>query len=179
MKIVLIDPHGFSDGLNTGLGYLSAVLDNYDIQVIDFNNKPGNEKKRLGVVKDADIIGISVKSHTLQDSLKTASLIRKMTKHMLVAGGPHLALDGYNFLKENENFDVAVLGEGEETFTKIVLGKNLEEINGIIFRNNGIIINERRRWITDLDKLPFPKYDNFDSVIADNNKIEFHAFIVV
>ena len=42
MKIVLIDPHGFSDGLNTGLGYLSAVLDNYDIQVIDFNNKPGN-----------------------------------------------------------------------------------------------------------------------------------------
>ena len=178
MKIVLIDPHGFSDGLNTGLGYLSAVLDNYDVKIIDFNNKPGNEKRRLRIVKDADIIGISIKSYTLQDSLKTASLIKEINKNaLLVAGGPHVTLDGYNFLKENPDFNVAILGEGEEVFPEIALGKNLQEIEGIIFRNDAIVINERRRWIDDLDRLPFPKYDNFDSVIADNNKIEPYPLV--
>ena len=39
MKILLIDPPGKNKGLNTGLGYLSAMLkDRHDIAVLDLNN---------------------------------------------------------------------------------------------------------------------------------------------
>lgn len=166
MKIVLIDPKGFSDGLNTGLGYLAAVLKEHAMSVVDFNNKSGDEYRRLSVVKEADIVGISIKSFTLNESLRLAKLVKKINPHTkLIAGGPHVTTDGYNFLRENPVFDVCVVGEGEAPFFEIASGKAYEKIKGIIFRkNNEIIVNETRGWIANLDALPFPEYGAFDSV---------------
>ncbi len=83
----------------------------------------------------------------------------------LIAGGPHVIVDGYNFMKENAIFDLAVKGEAEIVFDELVSGKDPKTIEGIIYRENGKVIeNPTRKWITDLDSLPFPNYDNFDSI---------------
>ena len=39
MKILLVDPPGKNKGLNTGLGYLSAVLkESHKVSILDLNN---------------------------------------------------------------------------------------------------------------------------------------------
>ncbi len=179
MKITLIDPQGFSDGLNTGLGYLSAVLDRtgYNVSVIDMNNKAGNTQKRISGIRNSDMIGISIKSYTLENSLSLLKTIKATkTKATLIAGGPHVSLDSQNFLRNNK-FDIAVVGEGEKTFLELVKKSSLGRIRGIAFRKGDeIIVNEKREWIKDLNKLPFPKYDNFDSV-QDKGRIEYYPLV--
>ncbi|MCX6818583.1 MAG: radical SAM protein [Candidatus Aenigmarchaeota archaeon] len=169
MKIVLVDPKGLTLGLNSGLGYMASSLKKkgHKVAVLDFNNKRGNEKKRLDIVKNADYVGISIKSFTLNEAIKLARLVKKINKKAVVlAGGPHITIDGYNFLKENECFDMAVIGEGEKILIEIIEKKNLKNIAGIIYRNGKEIkINQDKHWIKNLDTLPFPNYKCFDSVM--------------
>ncbi len=176
MKIVLVDPRGYSDCLNTGLGYISAVLKGHEVSVIDLNNKKGDDDKRITAAKDADLVGFSIKSATMKNAISTAEKIRKFNKKALfVAGGPHVAIDGYDFLKKNSIFDICVTGEGEEAIKEITDGNKTEKISGIIFRKGKkVIANKKRGWIKDLDKLTFPNYDPFDSV---SGKIDTYPII--
>jgi radical SAM superfamily enzyme YgiQ (UPF0313 family) len=86
----------------------------------------------------------------------------------IIAGGPHVMVDGYNLMKDNDVFDLGVFGEAEHAFKEIIEGKPPEEIDGIIYRNgDNIIKNRAREWMINLDELPFPIYDDFDSVNFD------------
>ena len=171
MKFVFIDPKGVWQGLNNGIAYIAAMIQNDvdQIHVIDFVNRSGQEDRRLEVVKDADVIGISFKSFTLVEGLRITEKVKKLNpKAKLIAGGPHIIVDGFNFMKENEIFDLAVAGEAEQTFKEIVDGKDYASIAGLIYRD-GVEVkqNPKREWNMDLDALPFPTYDNFDSVNID------------
>lgn len=168
MKFVFIDPKGIWNGLNNGIAYMAALLkkEGHQVHVIDFVNKQGNEEKRMESVKGADYVGISLKSFTLEDGLRLARLAKKMDPSIkLIAGGPHTTIDGENLLRENDIFDFAIYGEGEEAVIDIASGKPLNEIQGLYYRNNGQIIKtEARQWLLNLDDVPFPDYDNFDSL---------------
>jgi anaerobic magnesium-protoporphyrin IX monomethyl ester cyclase len=86
-------------------------------------------------------------------------------KSLLVAGGPYITLDGVNFLQNNGVFDVGVIGEGESTIIDLCEGKSLADIEGIIYRDSlDIKVNKRRQFLKNLDSLPFPNYDFFDSM---------------
>jgi radical SAM superfamily enzyme YgiQ (UPF0313 family) len=165
---VLIEPYGSIQGLNNGLAYLSAVLANekFKVLVLDFNTNSNNIEQRLERIKGFDVIGISVKSANIKSSIDIAKKVRELNKDaLIVAGGTHITLDGANFLKENKLFDIGVVGEGEYIFLDILKGKPLNKISGIIYNKNGkTIVNKRRDWIQDLDSLPFPNYDFYDSL---------------
>lgn len=50
MKIILIDPPGFGEGVSTGLGYLAAIAKKNgfdDIRVVDFQNYHQNINERM------------------------------------------------------------------------------------------------------------------------------------
>ena len=177
MKIIFIDPQGTVKGFNTGLGYLAASLlkAGHTVKVLDFNNNQSNINERLSAIKDADIIGLSIKSFTLQSALALAVKVKAMNKNaLLICGGPHITIDGLNFMYENTIFDVGVIGEGEITVVEIANQKPLKDISGIIYRENGKLINNPGKgWIQDLDKLPFPDYTSFDTV----NQISFYPLI--
>ncbi len=86
-----------------------------------------------------------------------------------------MAIDGYNFLKENSVFDMCVVGEGEEAIKEITDGKKIEKVNGIMFRKGRkISTTKRRQWIKDLDKLLLPDYGSFDSV---SGKIDSYPIV--
>ncbi|MFA4819941.1 MAG: radical SAM protein [Candidatus Aenigmatarchaeota archaeon] len=172
MKIVFVDPKGVWEGLNNGIAYIvSNIGDQHEIKVVDFVNRSGNVKKRLDVAKDADFVGISMKSFTLDESIMVANMVRKINPAAkIIAGGPHVMVDGVNLLRENPIFDFGVFGEAETTFKEILSGKDPATIGGVIHRAAGEVIkNPSREWNTDLDSLPFPTYDNFDSL---ESKIE-------
>lgn len=169
----MIDPKGVWEGLNNGLAYIaSSVRNDNSIRVIDFVNQPGSIDERLQAVKEADFVGISVKSFTMLESIMVANKVREINPDAnIIAGGPHVIVDGFNFLKDNPVFDMGVIGEAETTFKEIVSGKDCRQIAGLIYRDGGLKQNPARGWMTDLDSIPFPIYDDFDSVNI-NGKIK-------
>jgi radical SAM superfamily enzyme YgiQ (UPF0313 family) len=165
-KILLINPSGLSLGYNIGLGYLAAVLkkNGFYVKIIDFLNQSGNEKKRLKIAKDYDIIGISIKTLVLDESIKIMNEIKKINPNaILIAGGVHISLDGLNFMKKNKIFDFAFTSDSEESFLDFVSEKEITKVNGIIYRrNNKIIVNSQLQKKIELDDLPYPDFDSFD-----------------
>ena len=167
MKVVFVDPKGVWEGLNNGIASIAAsIRDEHTVHVVDFVNRSGNLDKRLESARDADFVGISMKSFTLDESIMVANMVKKLNpKTKIIAGGPHVMVDGYNLLVDNPVFDMGVFGEAEYVFREILSGKEPSEITGLIHRKDGKVVqNHASEWISDLDSLPFPNYDDFDSV---------------
>ena len=174
MKVVFVDPKGVWEGLNNGIASIAAsIRDEHTVHVVDFVNMSGDVEKRLQAAKDADYVGISVKSFTLDESIMVANIVKKINPlAKIIAGGPHVMVDGYNLLVDNPVFDLGVFGEAEYVFQDILSGKDPATIKGVIRRQNGNVVqNPANEWIGDLDELQFPVYDDFDSVNIDG-KIE-------
>lgn len=109
---------------------------------------------------DSDIIGISV--HSGMGHMFCSELISELKKKnedfIFIAGGAQPTTNYEEFIKFGADF--VVLGEGEESFFKLVQslqgqGK-LEEIDGIAY---GDKVNPKKNFIKDIDQLPFPAID--------------------
>ena len=171
MKVFLIDPEGLNKGLNIGVGMLAACLKKagYKVGVIDMNNNSSDVRTRLAAVAKDDLIGISIKSFTISSAVQIAEMVGRKD---LICGGPHMTIDGVNFLQENPSFSLGVWGEGEETLPGLIRAiKNggIESVKGVIHRQGSRIISSPlAEFNPDLDSLPDPDYSDFDSV---NGKI--------
>lgn len=182
LKLCFIDPPGIHKGYNIGLAYLCSMVKHrdMDLQVFDFNNLFGNMCDRINEIRRYDIVGLSIKTFTLRKAVEIGRAV-KHRKNILVAGGPHITLDGFNFLCENPFFDVAVRGEAEYVVRDLFdSADTLKDIEGILHKDScGIVIQGRQvssevyseeskllnpPLIRDLDSLPFPSYEFFDSV---------------
>jgi len=99
---------------------------------------------------------------TVINSNHLATLIKeKFPKILIVVGGPHITALPSISLKEFPCFDIAVIGEGEETMLEICQHRKnnikFKGIKGIAHRRkNKIIIEKTRPLISNLDILPFP-----------------------
>jgi len=107
------------------------------------------------------VVGISVKTSTFTSARVIAGIVKDIDKDIcVIAGGPHVTVMKEKVLKE-DNIDICVVGEGEETLVELLLSlekKNrLEYVKGIIYRKNGFpVANPPRLMIRELDSLPFP-----------------------
>ena len=84
---------------------------------------------------------------------------------MLVAGGPLPTSAPESFL---DDFDVAAIGEGEDTIAELVRsveqGKDFSSVNGVAYKDGGKIrFTPDREFVKDLDDLPFPSRELFDN----------------
>ena len=83
----------------------------------------------------------------------------------VVWGGIHPTLLPEQTL-ENENIDIVVQGEGEETFFELVQalekGDPLSKVKGIWYKENGEIRNTEPRPFVDLNELPPLSYHLVD-----------------
>jgi radical SAM superfamily enzyme YgiQ (UPF0313 family) len=199
MKILLVDPPGKNKGLNTGLGYLSAFLDeSHEVRVLDLNNiemgicgdpnpdLPADdlEKRVISALDEFNpgIVGISVKTFTVDTAKNIFKIVKERQSEIItMAGGPHITLDGLNFIRENK-IDFGVQGEGEYSTVRIcnfLSGKgDIEDIEGIIYWRDGQLLhNKRGDTIKDLDGLPFPHYDNFSSVVENGGSMREYPLL--
>ncbi len=164
MKVLLLQPN-FDTHIITpplGLGYLAGALlkDGHDVILFDCIAKGIDNQKIIEILtkERPDVIGISVLSISFKNTIDLITLIRKNITTLVVIGGPHVsALPEYSL--ETSKADIAVIGEGENTFREIASGKSLNEINGICFwSDNKIITTPSRPFIDDLDTIPFPAW---------------------
>lgn len=173
MRVLLIDPYVSSGGnLNTSLGWLSASVHKagHEVFVLDLNcRRVSNYHEVLpGFIKRyaPDMIGITVMCTTYTSALHLVEHLSNYFRGHIVLGGAQMSFERENALEDSKRADFAVVGEGEETLVELIehleSGKDLKDVQGLIYRDNGEIkVNTPRKWISDLNKLPFPDYRLF------------------
>ncbi|MGN0465742.1 MAG: B12-binding domain-containing radical SAM protein [Lachnospiraceae bacterium] len=72
-------------------------------------------------------------------------------------GGPEVSYDAREVLEKYPFIDLVICGEGEETFSKLLLGEEKEQISGIVYRKeeNMEIIENPQQKCMDMDEIPF------------------------
>ncbi len=173
-----------------GLAYLAAMLlrEKFETKIYDADVEDTSFSGLKSFLKNykPDIVGVTCTSFTFLQAKLTAKIIRNfLPEAQILIGGPHVSIYPVEVIS-NQEFDVAVIGEGENTIVDLVTAldsnSDLRSVKGIIFRENGKNIQtESRPLIDNLDSLPFParsllpnekysyplgKYKKFTSVIT-------------
>lgn len=170
-----------------GLLYLASVLrkNSIEVKIVDFHNIYYS-KVLKGGLRDCtpqeyveknfsqdignfapDIVGVGC---IFSGAFVCGKIIaRKAKEHFpsapIVMGGIHATIFSEEILKEHSYIDYVVLGEGEDTFLKLIKhltgnGQTMDSIDGIAFRKDGQVIKKKKTtFIVNLDKLPFPEFD--------------------
>ena len=115
-----------------------------------------------------DIIGIGVYSLTFYNVNRLAKEIKSFSNAPIIVGGPHVYCDPTHI--ERSNFDIGVVGEGEQTFYELIKlyseekkfdPKLLRKIDGLAFVNekNKFEMTKPRALIKNLDDIPLPEIE--------------------
>lgn len=153
-----------------GLGYIASyVREKFPNVKVDILDAHANNFSFFQIFQEIkkyapDLIGISSTSLVWPYVKKMVKEIKKDFSNPLVAvGGPHVTLYPVECV-ESSDCDIAIYGEGEVTFSKIIesirKGEGFDNIKGITYKKNGKIVrNPPRLPIEDLNKLPFPSIE--------------------
>ena len=171
--------HGdLGKGLDPPLGilYLAAYLREYGAGPYEFKVTDGllaGYDKTLHEVEDwrPDVLAISIVTPNALGGYKLAKVFRESNPGArVVFGGPHATAFPEEPLRRGQA-DAVVVGEGEKTFLELTdlyhhNGHNendLKSIEGLCFQARGkVIVTASRRFIRDLDSIPFPARDLVD-----------------
>lgn len=151
-----------------GLGYIAAYLRQQGISVEIVDCTFMNQKEALRKIIDSKpkIIGIQSMYSMKEKTMELGKLLKSHCE-LLIAGGALPTIDPEAFL---ENFDVVVIGEGEQTMFEIVskfsIGGELSSVKGICYCEKGtgnIKRTSPRELNKDLNNFPKPSRDLFDN----------------
>lgn len=158
-----------------GLAYLAAYArkqakeDNHslDFKIMDSLAEKIEFKDLPGIIDGyrPDVIGINFYTENRFEALKTAEIIKKSNRDILiVGGGPHATLAADDTLRNFGAFDLLVRGEGEQKFYNILRtcleNVDISTLGGVSYRAaDGVIHNPDLPHIKDLDTIPYPAYD--------------------
>lgn len=156
-----------------GIGYLASALKSNgfnQVKLLDGSSMGISEEEFIHLLlKDSpDLIGISCMTASAPEAYSLARGIKKLSNSLIVMGGPHATDFGKEALLEEKSIDSLVIGEGEETIfemcSRLKEGKDLSNIKGVIYRNNGEIIDNGIRMSTEnLDSIPMPARELYDN----------------
>jgi len=181
-RILLVDlPSVSPNEINVGLASIAGVLreKGHEVRVLDLNNinLPGKPGSRLAQALQwqPDVLGVSLFpacTITLDGARDVLGVVRETLgdRTLRVAGGVGVSLTPVQTAEELKGLaDLCVYGEGEITFAEIVEkrlgGGSFEDIPGTVrFEGDAPVQEEARPFIKNLDTLPWPAYDAFDSV---------------
>lgn len=140
-------------------GYEPSIIESdiFDMSIDDVVNKVVSERPAY--------VGITLFTVGVWGAAAIARKIKQtLPQTIIIVGGPHISSMGPETIKRFEEFDIAVVGEGErillEVLDALATGKKLTEVAGIICRDGpfvrvtpGVPANKV------LDELPFPAWD--------------------
>ncbi|MDM7912377.1 MAG: radical SAM protein, partial [Methanotrichaceae archaeon] len=155
-----------------GLGYIASSLRHAGCspKLLDCTFLDKDYALKHALDADADIVGIYSMVTMLDESLWFARHLRSHCD-LLVAGGPLPSSNPGAFL---DDFDVVVVGEGEQAAVEILRAyesgsdfrSNLRSIKGIAYRQDGRVVQTPKRNLEyDLDRIAFPARDLFPNRI--------------
>ncbi len=112
-----------------------------------------------------------------------AARVRQENEHcLIIVGGPQVPDEAVNFLKEQTAIDIAIHGEGEETFRQILLAflqnKSFNSVRGLSYRDRvtgKIVSTGGRPEITHLEDIPSPYLTGTFNGLMANDKVDWVA----
>lgn len=138
----------------------------HDAHILDLSVSSDVEKDLSAALAEynPDFAGITFTTPLANIAVDLSKKIKEKKPNIsLLCGGVHTTTLPEETLK-NSAFNIACIGEGEETILEIVGGKNLKDILGIAYKtaDGAIQMNPRRPLLDDLDKLPYPAWHLYD-----------------
>ena len=122
MKILLTTLNTKYVHTNIALKYLYETINEKDAVLKEFTiNEPLGKILREIVQQKADVIAFSVYLWNIEEILKLSENIKKINSNVkIILGGPEVTYQSEKVLRENTSVDYVIVGEGEETFTKLI-----------------------------------------------------------
>jgi radical SAM superfamily enzyme YgiQ (UPF0313 family) len=107
-------------------------------------------------------VGVTATTPQVPDALKVLQNVKKIAPACItIVGGPHASALP-DEVAADVNIDLAVIGEGEETFAELLV-KPPAEVAGVCFKEGGKTVHTQPRpLIENLDALPLPAWDLYD-----------------
>lgn len=169
-KIVLYNPRAVFWTMPLGLVAVASALDDtrYEVKIIDGRLEADPLGAVLRESAGALCIGISVLTgDPIHDALDVSRRVKREFPHLpVVWGGWHPSLFPAECLAE-PSVDVAVSGQGEETFVEVVerfaASSDLRGVKGVTWRDaESKIITNLPRPTADVNSFPRHNYDLID-----------------
>jgi radical SAM superfamily enzyme YgiQ (UPF0313 family) len=177
MKVLLLNTLTLEDSMvnitpNLGLGYLAASLrkNGFEVDIWDGVKKNMTKKKLEERLKnlDYDVAGFQVYTRSVREVQEALEKVKSLNRKVVtIIGGPHPSGDpegSMAYLKSDYAF------RGEAEIGLIQLLQNLsgqgnhqpENINNLIWKNNGSVVCNPLKPIEDLDTVGIPAWDMID-----------------
>jgi anaerobic magnesium-protoporphyrin IX monomethyl ester cyclase len=110
-------------------------------------------------------VGLSCTTASVENAARIARAVKEKSPQILVlTGGPHITALPEETFRRFPDFDFGILGEGETALVDLLEAlegeKNPSQVESAVYREGEEIrVNPRRRFIENLDTLPFPAFD--------------------
>jgi len=155
------------------IGYCAALLEMKGHETVLFDTALGSISYKDIIDKFAqssskEIVVLKPNEMTYALTLELANDLKKARGAgiFIFLIGPAVSASFNYFMFKDSPIDLCIVGEPEYTLLEVVEKINnnqvLERIKGTVwFKNDTLEIEQGRDYITDLDSLPFPKYDFF------------------
>jgi len=169
-RVLLINPPETeqSDFSNPPLGLLylasSLLKENISVEVIDGCLEGWEKLEQKIRIYKPDIVGVTCLTPDRKKALRVAKIAKEINKNaLIVLGGVHPTIMYEQLLNNYSFIDICVLGEGEKTLIEIVQNNDYSNIDGIAYkRDNKIIVTKPRKYVENLDEIPFPAWHLID-----------------
>lgn len=164
MKVIAATLNAKFIHTNIAIRYLKAyAAPEFEVELSEYTIKDPTMNIVTDLVqKKPDVIGFSCYIWNIEETIKVISMIKKIDPSIqIVVGGPEVTYDVMEWMEKIPQFDFIVIGEGEETFKKLLQQLNSEkdyhQVAGVSYRTESgeIKLNPQRNKL-DLRELPSP-----------------------
>jgi len=149
----------FLAGITRQKGFPTVLIDASALSLT------GEELLQRVEAEHPDVLGLSAATFSIFHAAKFAVLVKERLPGMtVIIGGPHVSAAPEETMERFPVFDMAVIGEGEETIIDLLkamdANASLADIPGIVLRHGGkLVTTGRRPLLANLDQLPNPAWD--------------------
>lgn len=164
MKVIAATLNAKFIHTNIAIRYLKAYAEpEYQVELSEYTIKDPTMNIVTDLVqRKPDVIGFSCYIWNIEETIKVISMIKKINPSIqIVVGGPEVTYDVREWMEKVPQFDFIVIGEGEETFKKLLQqldsDRDFKQVAGISYRTESgeIKLNPQAHKL-DLRELPSP-----------------------
>ncbi len=161
----------------------AQIKENYQFMPFLFVRE--QPRKIIDAWENPSVVAFSSSMWNHQLNLALAKSARALFPEVLIVfGGPHVPQSTEEFLEKNPFIDVVVRGEGEVTFSEVLIsfleGRDFSRVNGVVYRDSrsGKCIRTPDRGRVDVNQFPSPYLAGFyDELLRKNNGVEYQMIL--
>ncbi len=163
-KVGIINPIHPTLGLATIAA--TAVQRGHKVEILDLSWRPYDHELIRAKVLEAkpDIIGVTATTPLMNQLRDISVLVKDISGDIaVVGGGPHVSALPVESMNESM-LDAVFVGEADYSFADYCDASDPAKVTGIYYRRNGEIVGTGlRQLVADLDDLPEPAWELYDT----------------